>query len=400
MDGQGIERFFGLIDGEMVAAIQRAARRIYGLRVLNVNSTFHGGGVAGMLNSLIPLMNDVGVNADWNLLYGDPSVFAVTKQLHNGLQGQDVELTEEEIDAYLSINQTFALYSPVFHDIVVVHDPQPLPMIRFRQRENVWVWRCHIDVSSPNPKLLDLLSPFILRYDATVVSSKAFLRPNWPMDTYILAPAIDPFSEINREMASDEIDLKLREYHLDCHKPLLVQVSRFDKWKDPLGVLDVFRRVKQDVDCQLVLLGNMATDDPEGPEIFEEVLKQTQSMDDVTLITRTDTMLVNALQRSAAVVLQMSKREGFGLTVAEALWKGTPVVATSVGGIPLQIEDGKMGFLVNPQAYDDAAERILKLLRDPSYGHECGTAGREHVRKNFLIPRLLLEWLTVFGELS
>ncbi len=400
MDGMGIERYVGLIDGEMIAQIQRAARRVYGLRVLHVNSTFHGGGVAGMLNSLIPLMNDVGVNADWNLLYGDPSVFAVTKQLHNGLQGQQVELTESGIESYLSINRTFALYSPVFHDMVVVHDPQPLPMIRFRQRENPWVWRCHIDVSSPSPEVLDLLSPFILRYDATVVSSKAFLRPSWPMDTHIIAPAIDPFSEINREMTAEEIDLKLREYRLDCRKPLLVQVSRFDKWKDPLGVLDVFRRVKQDVDCQLVLLGNMATDDPEGPEIFEEVLKQTEAMDDVTLVTHTDPALVNALQRCASVVLQMSKREGFGLTVSEALWKGTPVVATQVGGIPLQIEDAKMGFLVQPQAYDEAAERIVNLLRDPEFGRACGMAGREHVRKHFLMPRLLLEWLNVFGELS
>jgi trehalose synthase len=400
MDGMGIERYVGLIDGEMIAQIQRAARRVYGLRVLNVNSTFHGGGVAGMLNSLIPLMNDVGVNADWNLLYGDPSVFAVTKQLHNGLQGQQVELNESGIESYLSINRTFALYSPVFHDIVVVHDPQPLPMIRFRQRENPWVWRCHIDVSSPSPEVLDLLSPFILRYDATVVSSKAFLRPSWPMDTHIIAPAIDPFSEINREMTGDEIDLKLREYRLDCRKPLLVQVSRFDKWKDPLGVLEVFRRVRQDVDCQLVLLGNMATDDPEGPEIFEEVLKQTEAMDDVTLMTHTDPALVNALQRCASVVLQMSKREGFGLTVSEALWKGTPVVATQVGGIPLQIEDAKMGFLVQPQAYDEAAEKIVNLLRDPEFSRACGVAGREHVRKHFLMPRLLLEWLNVFGELS
>lgn len=400
MDGMGIERYVGLIDGEMIAQIQRAARRVYGLRVLNVNSTFHGGGVAGMLNSLIPLMNDVGVNADWNLLYGDPSVFAVTKQLHNGLQGQQVELTEAGIEAYLSINRTFALYSPVFHDIVVVHDPQPLPMIRFRQRENPWVWRCHIDVSAPSQEVLDLLSPFILRYDAAVVSSKAFLRPSWPMDTHIIAPAIDPFSEINREMTTEEIDLKLREYHLDCRKPLLVQVSRFDKWKDPLGVLDVFRRVKQDVDCQLVLLGNMATDDPEGPEIFEQVLRQTEAMDDVTLMTHTDPVLVNALQRCASVVLQMSKREGFGLTVSEALWKGTPVVATQVGGIPLQIENAKTGFLVQPQAYDEAAERIVKFLRDPEFGRACGAAGREHVRKHFLMPRLLLEWLNVFGELS
>jgi len=400
MDSIGIERYVGLIDGEMIAAIQRAARSIYGLRVLHVNSTFHGGGVAGMLNSLIPLMNDVGINADWNLLYGDPALFAVTKKLHNGLQGEDVELDPDEVDAYLSINQTFALYSPVVHDIVVVHDPQPLPMIRFRQRENPWVWRCHIDVSEPCSAVQDLLSPFVLRYDSAVVSSQAFQRPSWPVDTHIIPPAIDPFSEINRDMSSSEIDGKLAEYNLDCSKPLLVQVSRFDKWKDPLGVLEIFRRVREEVDCRLVLLGNMAADDPEGPIIFDRVTERANEMDDVVLITQTDPLFVNALQRCAAVVLQMSKREGFGLTVSEALWKGTPVVATKVGGIPLQIEDGSSGYLVAPGDYEAAAERIATLLNDGALRETLGAAGREHVRQQFLIPRLLHDWLCVFKELA
>ncbi len=400
MDGVGIERYVGLIDAEIIAAIQRAARSIYGLRVLHVNSTFHGGGVAGMLNSLIPLMNDVGVNADWNLLYGDPAVFAVTKKLHNGLQGEDVEITQEEIDAYLSINQTFALYSPVIHHVVIVHDPQPLPMIRFRQRENPWVWRCHIDVSAPNPQILKLVSPFILRYDEAVVSTEAYQHPSWPIDTSIIPPAIDPFSEINREMTADEMDQKLAEYGLDCSKPVLVQVSRFDKWKDPLGVLETYQRVKQDTDCQLVLLGNMATDDPEGPEIYAQVVQKANELEDVTLITQTDPLLVNALQRCAAVVLQLSKREGFGLTVSEALWKGTPVVAGQVGGIPLQIDDGKTGFLIQPGDYDSAADRILRLLKDPALQEACGVGGREHVRRNFLVPRLLLDWLNVIRELA
>lgn len=400
MDGLGIERYVGMIDGEMIAAIQRAARPIYGLRVLHVNSTFHGGGVAGMLNSLIPLMNDVGINADWNLLYGDPAVFATTKKLHNGLQGEDVELTPEEVDAYLSINRTFALYSPVIHHVVIVHDPQPLPMIRFRQRENPWIWRLHIDVSSPDPDVVNLLSPFILRYDAAVVSTEAFQRPTWPIDTSIIPPAIDPFSEINRDMSPEEIDAKLAEYDLDCRKPLLVQVSRFDKWKDPLGVIETYQRVKQEQDCQLVLLGNMATDDPEGPIIFEQVRSKASVLDDVHLITHTDPLLVNALQRCAAVVLQLSKREGFGLTVSEALWKGTPVVAGHVGGIPLQIEDGKTGFLVQPGDYDAAAERIVALLKDRERQAEFGQAGREHVRSHFLVPRLLLDWLRVIGDLA
>jgi len=400
VDGIGIEKYLEVIDAELITSIQREARDIYGLRVLHVNSTFHGGGVAAMLSSLVPLMNDVGVNADWNLLYGDPSLFAVTKKLHNGLQGEPVEITPEDMSAYLSVNRTFALYSPIIHHVVVVHDPQPLPMLRFRQRENPWIWRCHIDVSAPDEHVLDVITPYVLRYDAAVVSTERFHHPRWPMETRIIPPAIDPFSDINREMADAEIDEKLAEYGIDCSKPLLVQVSRFDKWKDPKGALRVFELVRQDSDCCLVLLGNMATDDPEGPEIFADVAKRSAEMDNVVLITQTDPLLVNALQRRASVVLQMSLREGFGLTVAEALWKGTPVVATHVGGIPLQIEDGQTGYLVEPGDYDTAASRVLSLLRDPSRSAAFGASGKEHIRDYFLTPRLLLDWLRLLKDLA
>lgn len=396
----GIEKYVGIIDSEIIADIQRAARSIYGLRVLHVNSTFSGGGVAGMLNSLIPLMNEVGVNADWNLLYGDPSLFEVTKKLHNGIQGEDVEFTAKDLDAYLSVNRTFALYSAVFHDVVIVHDPQPLPMIKFRPRENPWIWRCHIDVSSPHPAVEEILSRYILRYDAAVVSSEAYRRQSWPLDTHIIPPAIDPFSELNHDLSDAAIDAKLAEYSIPVDKPLLVQVSRFDKWKDPLGVIRVFNRVRSEVDCRLVLLGNMATDDPEGPLIFRQVEEIAERNQDIMLITKTDLLLVNALQRRAAVVLQMSLREGFGLTVSEALWKGTPVVATRVGGIPLQILDGETGYLVEPAEYEAAADRIVGLLQQPDLKGAFGEAGREHVRRNFLMPRLLLDWLKIIAELA
>ena len=353
-----------------------------------------------MLNSLIPLMNDVGVNTNWNLLYGDPDVFEITKKLHNGIQGEDVELSAEDLDAYLGLNRTFALYSPVIHDVVIVHDPQPLPMIRYLRRENPWVWRCHIDVSAPNQHVMDTLRPFIMRYDSVVVSSESYKQPDWFMDTHIAPPAIDPFAELNCELSEDEIDAKLAEYDIDQTKPILTQVSRFDKWKDPEGVLKVFKRVRQDMDCSLVLLGNMAADDPEGPTIFQSMTETAAEMDDVRLITQNDPLLVNALQRRAAVVLQLSKREGFGLTVSEALWKGTPVVATQVGGIPIQVKDSEMGFLVEPEAYNDAAERVLTLLKDSDLCAEFGNAGREHVRKKFLIPRLLLDWLNILKELG
>jgi trehalose synthase len=400
MDGFGIEKYAGVVDGHMLAEIQRRARAIYGLRVLHVNSTYHGGGVAGLLSSLVPLMNDVGINADWNLLYGDPALFAVTKKLHNGLQGEDVTLSEEELEAYLCVNRMFALYSPIVHDVVIVHDPQPLPMIRFRLRENPWVWRCHIDVSSPNESVEKILGPFVMRYDAMVVSSEDYRRPNWPLDAYIIAPAIDPFSETNRDATREEVAAKLAEYGIRDDKPLITQVSRFDKWKDPLGVIKTFEKVLGEVDCRLVLLGNMATDDPEGPMIFQQVKEIVEQSPNIQLITENDPLLVNALQRRADAVLQLSLREGFGLTVSEALWKGTPVVATRVGGIPLQVTDGKMGYLVDPRDYDAAAEKVVDILQHPSRKEEFGAAGREHVRKNYLTPRLLFDWLGLLGEVA
>ena len=399
MKPQGIERYAPLVGEERVVEIVRAARPLLGLRVLHISSTFHGGGVAGMLRTLIPLMCDVGLDADWSLLYGTPDLFGITKSLHNALQGEGIQLSEEDFELYLNINAFFARHTPLFHDVVVVHDPQPLPMIRYVKKGKPWVWRCHIDLSGPDEGVWERLKPFALRYDAGVISSEAFRKPDLPLPTYVIPPAIDPFSDLNRELSQEAIDRKLAEYGLSSDKPLILQVSRFDKWKDPLGVLEVFRRVRKEVDAQLVLLGNMAADDPEGPQIFKEVSARAEGLPDVHLITATDELLVNALQRAASVVLQLSLREGFGLTVSEALWKGTPVVATNVGGIPLQILDGKTGFLVSPRDYDKAAERVVQILRDPDLGKELGEAGRNHVRENFLITRLLRDWLNLLVEL-
>ena len=398
MDQAGIERYLPLIGEEKVAEFVGTARPLLGLRVLHVSSTFHGGGVAGMLRSLLPLMDDLGLDVDWSLLYGTPELFRVTKGLHNALQGEEVEFREEDIRIYQEINKFFARYAPVFHDVVVVHDPQPLPVIRYTGKDCPWIWRCHIDLSAPAPQAWDLIKPLVLRYDAGVVSSETFRKPDLPLPTHIVPPAIDPFSPINRELTEGETAAKLAQYGIPHDKPLLLQVSRFDKWKDPLGVLEVFRRVKGQVDCQLVMLGNMAADDPEGPEIFKEVQSQAKALPDVRLVTATDELLVNALQRSAAVVLQLSLREGFGLTVSEALWKGTPVVATEVGGIPLQVLDGKTGYLTRPRDYQAMAERVLELLGDEALRERLGEAGREHIRENFLMPRLLLDWLRVLRE--
>jgi len=388
-----------LIGEEKMAEIVAAARPLLDMRVLHINSTFHGGGVAGMLRSLLPLMVDLGLDADWTLLFGTPELFRITKGLHNALQGEGVEFGGDDVRLYHEVNEFFACHTPLFHDAVVVHDPQPLPMIKYVHKDCPWIWRCHIDLSAPAPQAWELIKPLVLQYDAGVVSSEAFRKPDLPFPTHIIPPAIDPFSPINRELAEKDIAAKLAQYGIPQDKPLLLQVSRFDKWKDPLGVLEVYRRVKEQADCRLVMLGNMAADDPEAPQIYAQVEEQAAELDDVHLITQTDELLVNALQRVAAVVVQLSLREGFGLTVSEALWKGTPVVATRVGGIPLQVLDGETGYLVAPRDYQGMAERVLELLTDPGLRERLGQAGREHVRARFLMTRLLLDWLNLLGKL-
>ena len=392
------EDYIDIVGEEVIADIHRAAQPLSEKSVLHVNATYYGGGVAEMLHTILPLMNSMGLDADWSLLYGHPDLFQMTKKLHNGLQGEGVDISQAELATYLSVNEAFARYTPIMHDAVIIHDPQPLPSIHFRRKSQPWIWRCHIDPSVPSDHVWDLLKPYISEYDAMVVSAEAFRKPDLPVKTYIIPPAIDPFSTINRDMSSDEVNVKLAEYGIPQDKPLLVQVSRFDKWKDPVGVLDVFERVRKEIDCRLVMLGNMAGDDPEGPVIYRQVAARAEQMPDVHLITETDPALVNALQRSAAVVLQLSLKEGFGLTVSEALWKGTPVIATRVGGIPLQIEDGKMGYLTEPKDYQTMSERVLRILGDPDLGATLGAAGREHVRKRFLMTRLLLDWLKLLND--
>lgn len=396
---QKILHYEKIVGTEVIKELEEAAQGIKGLSLLHINSTAVGGGVAEMLRTLIPLFNDLGVNARWEVIEGNPLFFQITKSIHNALQGEKVELNEEMQREYERVNRGNAKRLDFAADVIVDHDPQPLPLISYCKKEVPWVWRCHIDLSAPNEEAWKRLKPYVLRYDAVVVSSESFKKADLPVKTYVIPPAIDPFSPINRPLTPDEVSSKLTEYGIPQDKPLIVQVSRFDKWKDPVGVLEVFSRVKKEADARLVMLGNMASDDPEGPTIYSEVMKKANGMADVHLITKTDPLLVNALQRAATVVLQISLKEGFGLTVSEALWKGTPVVASQVGGIPLQIEDGKMGFLTAPRDYQSMSARVLDILNDPDFRARLGATGREHVRKKFLMPRLIHDWLNLIREI-
>lgn len=390
-----------IVDDAEIARIYAKASKFYERHVVHFNSTFQGGGVAEILYSLLPLMNDAGLYAEWRTLYGSPDFFMITKKFHNALQGDRINLTEVKKRLYQQASETFSVFNHLNHDCVIVHDPQPLPLVFYYRKKQPWIWRCHIDLSSPNGELWEFLKKFILRYDQVVVSHEKYRQPDLPVPQRVIPPAIDPLTPKNMDLSAEDVQKYLRKYGVPTDKPLVTQISRFDRHKDPEGVLRVFNKVRESVDCRLVLCGSMASDDPEGLKVFEQIERKANRLIDdkkVILITVENTILVNALQRTSSVVVQKSLKEGFGLTVTEALWKAKPVVASNVGGIPLQIEDGVSGFLLDPKDEDGFADRIVRILQDPDLGRRLGAAGRETVRKKYLITRLLADYLDMLAD--
>ncbi|MFO8182710.1 MAG: glycosyltransferase [Candidatus Aegiribacteria sp.] len=396
-----LEDYLDIVGDEEIARILRKATRLYGKHFVHMNSTYHGGGVAEMLNTLVPLTNDSNVDSGWRILHGNSDFFAITKQFHNAMQGGELKLTEAKKRIYLETNREFSIFTHIDHDAVVIHDPQPLPLIRNYQKSQPWIWRCHIDISEPNMELWDFLKQFIIRYDMVIISSELYRKPDLPVEQRVIEPAINPLSAKNEELTEDHIESILSNFGIPTDKPFITQISRFDPWKDPLGVLEVYRMVREKVDCRLVMCGSMASDDPEGYDIYEKVRKEADELiraGDVILMTYESNIMVNAIQRAASVIIQKSIREGFGLTVTEGLWKEKPVVASKVGGIPLQIENGRTGYLVEPGDHRGFADRIIELLQNPEGAHEMGRLGKEHVRKRFLITRLLSDYLDLVTE--
>ncbi|MCJ8500549.1 glycosyltransferase [Desulfatitalea alkaliphila] len=387
-----IEKYADLIGQAALDRIFAKARPIFGMRVVHINSTYNGGGVAEMLDPLSILMNQVGIETEWHLLQGELDFFSVTKKMHNALQGAEIHQTQRKMQIYEEVLRKNAARMHLNRfDRVVVHDPQPLFLINHYTKNCPWIWRCHIDLSRPNPTLMNYLMPVMDKYDAVVVSAEQY-KQRLQVPQRIFMPAINPFSIKNKELTEDEVDERLWHYGIPTDLPLVVQVSRFDIWKDPQGVIDAFKIARRQVNATLVLLGNVATDDPEGPAIYKSLLDQQE--DRIILISKDDTCLVNALQRKAAVVLQKSLREGFGLTVTEAMWKGTPVIGGNVGGIPLQIEDGVNGFLVSD--VEEAADRIVRLLKDRRLRERMGRHARQTVIEKFLLTRLLEQYIDLF----
>src|SRR5213595_1083654 len=388
-----IEDYEPLVGAEVIQRIRDKAAKLKGLRVANFNSTYYGGGVAETISSLTLLMNSLGLHTEWRVIQGTPDFFSITKKIHNALQGAGIDLSSIKKEIFEQVIYENSVRNFLDHDFIIVHDPQPLPLIEHYEKKCPWLWRCHLDLSRPDAETWKYLRRWIDSYDAAILSCKEFAQEMKPPQR-VMMPAIDPFTIKNRQLSDREIDERLAHYKIPTDLPLIAQISRFDPWKDPEGVVEAFKLARKQINARLVLLGNFATDDPEGEEIFNS-LCACRDEDILILTSGDDTALVNALQTRAAVVLQKSLREGFGLTVAEAMWKGTPVIGGNVGGIRHQIEDGANGFLVSSN--QDAAERIVRLLKDEKLRGEMGRKARETVRKKFLITRYVEEYLDLFG---
>jgi len=390
-----IEDYERYVGTETVERIRKKAKPLQDLHVVNINSTYYGGGVSELLSALTLLTNSLGIKTGWRLIQGSPDFFSITKKVHNALQGGEINLTQRKMQLYEEIIYQNAIRNHLDHDVVIVHDPQPLPMINHYRRRGAWIWRCHVDLSQPNKEVWNYLVPFIEKYDAVILSLKDYAQELKTPQLFFM-PGIDPFSIKNRDMEEEEIEERLKHYDIPTDLPLVVQISRFDRWKDPEGVIEAFKLARKEVACTLVLLGNVATDDPEGGEVYEALLKCREER--ILILSRQDSALVNALQRRAAVVLQKSIREGFGLTVAEAMWKGTPVIGGNVGGIRYQITNGVNGFLVC--SVEETAERIVRLLKDEKLRKRLGHEAKESVRKQFLLTRDLEQYLDLFNSIE
>jgi trehalose synthase len=388
----------------LVAAIRDLAEQLEGKRVLHVSATAFGGGVSEILYTLVPLMRDVGLDAHWQVILGREEFFNVTKVMHNSLQGAPDPISDEQWEVFEAYNAMNAQDLDGDWDLIVIHDPQPAAMrSNAPDRARRWAWRCHIDVSTPNEATLARMLPLLRDYDATV----------WHLEQYvpralnhglvrIVPPAIDPLSPKNMALSPDDAAFVCEQFGIDPGRPLVCQVSRFDPWKDPIGVIDAYRLVREQVpEAQLALVGSMATDDPEGWEFFHRTFRYADGDPDIKILNNLNNVgaiEVNAFQSQADVVMQKSLREGFGLTVTEALWKGRATVGGKVGGIPLQISDGETGFLVATP--EQAAERSVEILRDPELAKRLGRAGKERARERFLTPRYLRDWLELMRDLD
>ncbi|HUA02853.1 MAG TPA: glycosyltransferase [Solirubrobacteraceae bacterium] len=395
--------YASIVGRALADEIRARAERLQGKRVLHLSATSFGGGVSEILYTLVPLMIDVGLACEWQVIYGREEFFNATKVMHNALQGNPQDLSEEQFRTWQDYNAINAREMSEGWDVCIVHDPQPAALASLvGTKSRRWIWRCHIDLSTPNPDTLSRLLPYLEPYPAAVFHMPGYVPSDMDGRAHIIPPAIDPLAPKNMAFSPDDAVYICEQFGIDVDRPLLCQVSRFDPWKDPLGVIDAYRIVKEEMpDVQLALVGSMATDDPEGWDYFNATVAHADGDPDIHILNNLNNVgaiEVNAFQSHCDVVIQKSTREGFGLTVTEAIWKGRPLIGGAVGGIPLQVSDGETGFLVS--SVEECAQRSLEILRDPALGKQLGRAGKESVRRRFLMPRLLRDWLELFEQLE
>jgi trehalose synthase len=391
-----LDDYAGVLGSGEIAELRALAARLEGRTIQMVNSTSVGGGVAEMLNRIVPLLEELNLSIRWDVITGGDDFFAITKAFHNALHGERYDLPDESFKTFLAYTEQNRVRLEFDSDFVVIHDPQPAALIESRANHSGhWVWRCHIDLSQPDLKVWDFLAPFVDRYDAAIFSSPAFAR-RLPIPQYLFYPSIDPLSDKNREVEQDMIAETLRRFQIDSQRPILTQISRFDRLKDPLGVVRAYQIVKRYFDCQLVLAGGGAADDPEGEAVLAEVREVAGKDPDIHILDLPpwSALEINALQRASTIIIQKSLREGFGLTVTEGLWKRKPVVAAAVGGIPAQIIHKHTGLLAH--SIEGTAYQIRFLLSNPGIAQRLGEQGHEHVREHFLITSNVRRYLTLF----
>ena len=395
-----IRKYSGIAPKGDLLLIQKLCEKLKGKSFLHINSTKEGGGVAEILHRMIPLLIDLGIDARWDVIEGDAKFFDFTKKTHNALQGNREKFTKEMWDYYYEVNKRNSKNLDLTADAVLIHDPQPAPLIMFRRkpskkRKDIWMWRCHIDVSNPMASVWKNLKKYVVGYDTAIFSVAKFAK-SLPIDEFIVTPSIDPLSDKNRDLTEKEIDGVGEKFNIPRDKPIILQVSRFDRFKDPIGVINAYKIVKKYNDCRLILAGSPATDDPEGEAILEEVKEYVGNDSDIHILLLPPDyhMEINALQRMSDVILQKSIKEGFGLTVSEAMWKEKPIIGGAVGGIPLQIVHGFTGFVVH--SVEGAAFRIRQYLNNPEMAKRMGKQGKEYVRSNFLLTRQIRDYLSLW----
>jgi trehalose synthase len=390
-----------IVGRELIEEIRELVEPLKGARVLHLSATAFGGGVAEILYTLIPLMKDVGLECEWQVIYGREEFFNATKLMHNALQGAPDDLTPEEWDVWRRYNEMNSRELSGGWDVCVVHDPQPAAMHQLvGDKAKTWVWRCHIDISTPNPDTIAQLLPYIREYPQSLFHVDTYVPEGMVGKVNIVPPAIDPLAPKNMALSPEDASYVCQQFGIDVDRPLLCQVSRFDPWKDPLGVIDAYRLVKERMpEVQLALVGSMASDDPEGWDFFNATIAHAGGDPDIHILNNFNNVgaiEVNAFQSHADVLIQKSTREGFGLTVSEAIWKGRPFIGGNVGGIPLQVRNGISGYLVDD--VEECAERALDIVSDPALGKALGRRGKEHVRKHFLMPRYLRDYLRIMND--